>query len=85
MAPKLVRGVAQGPASKQKSGTASHDLVPEHEKDPYKIIANIPQSIVDKVEREGKVYARKTINFTTGSDQEKPRAIFNANSRSFAG
>jgi serine/threonine protein kinase len=71
MASKSVRGVAQGLASKQKSGTSTRDLIPEHEKDPYQSMEIVSHGIVGKVEREGKVYARKTIIYTTGSDQEK--------------
>jgi serine/threonine protein kinase len=71
MASKSVRGVAQGLALKQKSDTSTRNLIPEHEKDPYQSIAIVSHGIVGKVEREGKVYARKTIIYTTGSDQEK--------------
>jgi hypothetical protein len=58
--------VAHAPASRQTSNTSTLDRIPILEEDPYKTISFLGKGaygVVAKVEREGKVYARKTIIF----------------------
>jgi serine/threonine protein kinase len=56
------------------SSTSNLDRIPILEEDPYKPISFLGKGaygVVAKVEREGKVYARKTIIFSTTHDHEK--------------